>query len=334
MSGITFSPGSLSNANAVGRYLRTPDAMPLELNQAGATGVDGRNSAGHLQRLDRQDAGRKAVASRDQGGVSDAVVADISELAKAFLQKFEKSGASSGSFDLHLDLSSLGVSINSQGSRSADSRSLSIDLHVDSSQGTTKTDSGNVDFQSLNISYKIEETSVHLNDSSAGRQAASGDPASEPPTMNVQIPRAAAPPFSTPPVRSVMENLKSLVSLLSDAAQSLSNTSGDLGTDILSKLSGADQARLNDLLSRFGHSLEALACQKNDEKSSAPGASATPGGRNIQFELTRETTEVSIQSLQFTLPASRTEAPAPIAPPAPATATDAPMAAITANTSK
>ena len=332
MSGITFPPGSLTNANSLGRYLRAPEAKPPEANRSGAagsTGVEGQSSPRHLQRLDRRDADRNVIQQQEQGGLTDAVVADISELAKAFLQKFEESGASSGSFDLHLDLSSLGVSVSSQGTRSIDGRSLSIDLHVDASQGTFKTENGNVDFQSLNISFKIEETSVSVTDSASGGQLQAGGSTTQSPTRNVNIPPSDAPPFSTPPARSVMDNLKTLVSLLSEVAQGQSDDSGNLGMNILSKLSGADEARLNDLLKTLGQSLEALASQKNDGKTAAQGTGGVPGGRNIQFEMTRETTEVSIQSLQFTLPAARTQAPAPIAPPAPTTATNAPAAAIT-----
>ena len=335
MSGITFPPGSLSNANSVGRYLRAPEAKPPESNRAGAagsTGVDGRSSTGRLQRLDRQDAGRNALQEQDQGGLSAAMVADISKLAKSFLQKFEQSGASSGSFELHLNLSSLGVEVSSQGSRSVDGRSLSIDLRVDASQGTIKTENGNVDFQSLSISFKIEETSFSATESADSGQSLSSDGASQSPTRNVQLPPADAPPFSTPPARSVMDNLKALVSLLSEVARGQSDKQGQFGLDILSKLSGEDQVRLNDLLAKLGQSLEALASQKNDGTSAAQGTGGIPGGRNFQFELTRETTEVSIQSLQFTLPAARTATPTPIAPPAPATATDAPTEAITATT--
>ena len=333
MSGITFPPGSLSNANSVGRYLRAPEAKPPESNRAGAagsTGVDGRSSTGRPQRLDRQDAGRNALQEQDQGGLSDAMVADISQLAKSFLQKFEQSGASSGSFELHLNLSSLGVAVSSQGNRSADGRSLSIDLRVEANKGTLKTENGNVDFQSLNISFKIEQTSVSVKDSAGGGQALSTDQPSQSPSHNVPLPTADAPPFSTPPVRSMMDNLKSLVSLLGQVAQGQSNNPGQFGLDNVSKLSAENQARLNDLLTKLGHSLEALATQKNDGKSAAQGTGGIPGGRNVQFELTRETTEVSIQSLQFTLPATRTETNAPVAPPAPATATDAPTSAITA----
>src|SRR5581483_6067343 len=94
--------------------------------------------------------GDGATATADPSAGSGGVLAEISDAARSLFQQMKQKGIAAESFDLHLDLRALGMSVNASGSRSLEGHSLSVDLHISAHQG----DQG----KQLDISFELQET--------------------------------------------------------------------------------------------------------------------------------------------------------------------------------
>jgi hypothetical protein len=107
----------------------------------------------------------KTVAKEtDAADQSGGVLAQISDAAKSMFAQMKRDGIAAQSFELHLDLRQLGLTVDASGARSLEGHSLTIDLHVEAHQGTVKTDNGEYSFQSLDVSFSVEETWVRASE--------------------------------------------------------------------------------------------------------------------------------------------------------------------------
>jgi hypothetical protein len=106
--------------------------------------------------------------------VARGVLADISETARSIFAQMERDGVAAQSFDLHLDLRQLGITVGANGSRSVEGHSLTVDLHVEAIQGSFKTDDGEIAFQKLDVSFTMEETYFQASGSAGQPQPKGG----------------------------------------------------------------------------------------------------------------------------------------------------------------
>ena len=127
-------------------------------------------------------------------GTGPAVLAQISDAARALFARMREQGASAASFDLHLDLDQLGVSVDGRGNRSIEGHSLSVDLHIDAQQGAMQTDDGAVQFERLHVQFEMTETHVVAREAADAAPGGSlEDGSSSPRTMWMTIqPTSAA----------------------------------------------------------------------------------------------------------------------------------------------
>ena len=166
---------------------------------------------------------------------ASGVMAQISDVAKQMFAQMKRDGVAAESFDLHLDLRQLGIKVGAMGSRSIEGHSLAIDLHVEAEQGKAKTDDGEVNFQSLDVSFSLEETWVK-----ATEQAQQDDR------------QSASKPADK---GGLIENLKKLISML-DKSNGESDQIEGLGA----------------LLAQIGKALEQMAKRLDGAKNDAkPG---------------------------------------------------------------
>src|SRR5687768_7279182 len=116
------------NALAAPATYLTPNARALAPYRRNANALDAnglRGAGGMLGEL-----GGKLLRG-DRGEPTQAAVAHISDLGRAFLPQFQESGASSGWRDLHLDVEALGLKVDGAGARAAEAHRLSVDMHVE-----------------------------------------------------------------------------------------------------------------------------------------------------------------------------------------------------------
>jgi hypothetical protein len=179
------------------------------------------------------------------------VMAQISDAARSLWAQMQQSGVTDASFDLHLDLKQLGMSVDAKGNRSFEGHSLTVDLHVEAHRGSLKTSDGqDASFQSLDMSYTLEQTDITAteqgNDAQGAAPAAGDKPAGPPPSAHNQ---------------GLIDGLKKLI-------------------DLLDKSNGqSDQIQgLGDLLAQIGHALEDMAKRFSDKLGQAdkPGQLAPP----------------------------------------------------------
>jgi hypothetical protein len=213
-----------------------------------------------------------------------AVLAQISQAAQALFAKMREQGVAATSFDLHLDLDRVGVSVDGRGNRSVEGHSLSVDLHVEAQQGVMQTDRGEVQFERLQVEFEMTETRVVAHES------------------------ADAAPGS-----SLEDSLASLGKLLSDATKGSDKSSFDFD-DMLQALD-EQVGRMRDLLARIGQALQERA-GRPDGAGDRPGCAPAPrstgaAGRAESFQMSLE---VSLKSLLFTRAAAAEPAAAPAAP--------------------
>jgi len=93
-----------------------------------------------------------AATTADPSAGSGGVLAEISDAARSLFAQMKQRGIAAESFDLHLDLRALGMSVDASGARSLEGHSLSVDLHISAHQG----DQG----KRLDISFEVQETYV------------------------------------------------------------------------------------------------------------------------------------------------------------------------------
>jgi hypothetical protein len=215
------------NARAQAPYRR--DANALDAN--GLAGLGG--MLGQL--------GGKLVRG-DLGEATQAAVAHISDLGRSFLQKFQESGATSGSLDLHLDLEALGLKVDGSGARSAEAHSLSVDMHVEATRGVIQTEHGEVHFERIELSFSIQETHVEMRESKPGGG------------------------------KELLDGLKGLASLLDDATKESPAAGFDL--DQLRALLADQAEQLDQLLEQIGRGFERLAKRQRGDEESAVEAYA------------------------------------------------------------
>src|SRR5688572_16840890 len=144
------------NALAAPASLLAPNANALAPRRREADQLDANGVGGLFGQL-----GGKLVKG-ELGEASHAAIAHISELGRSFLQKFQESGASSGSFDLHLDLEALGLKVDGSGSRWAEAHSLSVDMHSEATRGVIQTDQGEIHFERIEMSCSVTEKHVTM----------------------------------------------------------------------------------------------------------------------------------------------------------------------------
>jgi hypothetical protein len=193
----------------------------------------------------------KAAPKETEGADASAgVMAQISDAAKAMFAQMKRDGVSDESFDLHLDLRQLGLKVSANGARSVEGHSLSVDLHVEAHQGTAKTDNGDVSFQSLDVSFSLQETWVKASQApQQDGQAQSGQPDQTQPGQAGQA-QAAKPQQSA---GGIVDGLKKLIDLLHQ-------TDGQPGQD----------DGLGAILAQIGRALEAMAKRVSDAKDTKP----------------------------------------------------------------
>ncbi|HEY3110843.1 MAG TPA: hypothetical protein VGL23_18945 [Chloroflexota bacterium] len=183
-------------------------------------------------------------------GPGPAVLTQISDAARALFARMRERGASAASFDLHLDLDELGVSVDGRGNRSIEGHSLSVDLHVDAQQGVMRTDDGAVQFERLHVQLEMSETHV------VAGQSAGAD---------------------------LDDALKSLGKLLADATSG--SEQANFGLDDLMKRLGEQVDRLHDLLGRIVQALQSQAAEGPGQSDRRDGAAASAQGVELSFEL-------------------------------------------------
>jgi hypothetical protein len=219
------------------------------------------------------------LADGDAGGATRAALAEISGLAQQFLNGLRSDGATSGHFDLHLDLTQLGLRVDGRGGRSAEGHSLSIDLHVEAHRGVLETEGGAVAFEQLELSFSIEELHARVAEAAPGGEPVESQPGGRP-----------------APGRALVDGLKELASLLDRATAGAEKR--DLELDDLRDLLAEHQTELLRLLQRLGRAFEAL-------RRRADGAE--PAG--TQIAACGESTEVRLEALRFVRAAPPTGTP-------------------------
>ncbi|MBM4418059.1 MAG: hypothetical protein FJ033_07080 [Chloroflexi bacterium] len=219
-----------------------------------------------------------AVRGDERGGSQDraltqAAVAEISTMAREIFAQMEESGTTDLSFDLELELTRLGVHLDSRGVRSADGRQVSIDLAIDASRRVVQTEEGTYSVSRLEISYTLEDTRVALRE--------------EPPrdVRGEVLPPPAGPPAWLLPPRPAPVLMDSLRALLDFVEARLNGDESSQGLS-LANLDAAGGAQLNQLLQQIGRSLEALGTR-----------SAEPGAAAAKFEAYSTEVQVRVQSL-------------------------------------
>ena len=201
-------------------------------------------------------------APKDADAASDptvGVMAQISDAAKAMFAQMKHDGVAAESFDLHLDLRQLGLKVDASGARSLEGHSLSVDLHVEAHQGTVKTDNGEASFQSLDVSFSLQETWVKATEGPRqGDQAATqqSDQAGEAGKPQGQKPQSMG---------GFVDGLKKLIDLLHQ-------TDGQPGA--------ADG--LGAILAQIGHALEAMAKRLSEAKGANGHKSAEQPDAQLQ----------------------------------------------------
>jgi hypothetical protein len=228
MNALAAPAGFLApNAQALAPYRR--NASALDANGLGGVG-------GMLGQL-----GGKLVRG-ELGDATEAAVAHISDLGRSFLQRFQESGATSGSLDLHLDLEALGLKVDGSGARSAEAHSLSVDMHVEATRGVIQTEHGEVHFERIELSFSIEETHVEMRESKPGGG------------------------------RELLDGLKGLASLLDEATRE--SPAAGLDLDQLRELLADHAEQLDRLLEQIGRGFERMARRQRGDEEAAVEAYA------------------------------------------------------------
>jgi hypothetical protein len=168
------------------------------------------------------------------GEASHAAIAHISDLGRSFLQKFQESGASSGSFDLHLDLEALGLKVDGSGSRSAEAHSLSVDMHVEATRGVIQTDQGEIHFERIEMSFSVTETHVTMRESKPGGG------------------------------KELLDGLKGLAAMLDEATKE--ESASEFNLDQLRELLAEQSEQLERLLEQIGRGFERMARRDESQR--------------------------------------------------------------------
>ena len=193
---------------------RSPLALsPGSLLQGGVNGLFGQ-------------LGGKLVKG-ELGEASQAAIAHISDLGRSFLQRFQESGATSGSLDLHLDIEALGLKVDGSGARSAEGHRLSVDMHVEATRGVIQTDQGELHFERIEMSFSVTETHVSLRESKPGGG------------------------------KELLDGLKGLASLLDEATKGREGE--EFGLNQIRELLAEQTEELEQLLEKIGRGFERLA---------------------------------------------------------------------------
>jgi hypothetical protein len=234
--------GAASRPDALGGVGAGSSARSLFRPGSPALGRAGGGAA--LAALAAPPARRDQIAPATSG---PAVLAQISDAARSLFAQMREQGVDAASFELHLDLDQVGVSVDGRGNRSIDARSLSVDLRVDAQQGVIETGDGTIQFERLHVEFEMTETRVRATESS-----------------------------DAPVGQSLDESLRSLASLLSQATDGRDQTSFGLD-DMLAAL-GEQVDRLHELLAEIGRALEERAGQPAPGRAvgSRPGTSPCP----------------------------------------------------------
>jgi hypothetical protein len=214
------APASLlaPKSNALAPYRREPSQ--LDANGLGSLGGLFGNLGGKL-------------VKGELGEASQAAIAHISDLGRSFLQKFQESGATSGTFDLHMDLEALGMKVAGSGERSAEGHRLSVDMHVEATRGVIQTDQGEVHFERIEMSFSVTETHVSLRESKPGGG------------------------------KELLDGLKGLASMLDEATKG--QEAEEFGLDQIRELLAEQTSELEQLLEQIGRGFERMA--RRDEES-------------------------------------------------------------------
>jgi len=178
------------------------------------------------------------------------VMAEISDAARSLWAQMQQNGVSDASFDMHLDLRQLGMSVDASGNRSMEGHALSVDLHVEAHQGALKTSDGqDSSFDQLKISFSLEQADVKATEQ-GGQTGQSGD---------------AQPAQGTPATQAAPQS-NSLIDGLKKLIDTLDNANGQ----------PQDALGLGDLLAQIGHALEDMAKRLSDQKSGGAQPAAQP----------------------------------------------------------
>ena len=283
-AGVLSSPASLlaRYAGPFGAGLRPDGSGGLALGRAGA----GASASPVAAPPARRDDVRPATSG-------PAVLAQISDAARSLFARMREQGVQAASFDLHLDLDQLGVSVDGRGNRSIEGHSLSVDLHVEAQQGVMKSDQGDVQFEKLHVELEMTETHV------LARESADSAPGS-----------------------SLEDGLKSLGKLLSDATRGSDQRS--FGLDDLMKALGDQVGRLHDLLAQITQALQAQAQPRSDDGSAgapagaagaqAPDRGGSQPGPAAQLQSLQMSFEVQLKALLFTRAPAGDQAAGPARP--------------------
>ncbi len=213
--------------------------------------------------------------------LSQAAVAEISTMAREIFAQMEESGTTDLSFDLELELTRLGVHLDSRGVRSADGRQVSIDLAIDASRRVVQTEDGTYSVSRLEISYTLEDTRVAL------REGPPRDVRGE-----VLPPPGGPPAWLLPPRPApvLMDSLRALLDFIDARLQGDEPSQGFS----LASLDAAGGAQLNQFLQQIGRSLEALGSR-----------SPEPANGAAEFEAYSTEVQVRVQSLLIQQSADR-----------------------------
>lgn len=324
-----FRPAGYDGAQpspALARSLQTPaDSRRVQEARGGATGA-----------LDRAPDRRFAtIPAPGDTSLSDAVVAQISDMARSFFAQAFQQGASAASFDLKLDLRQMGLSIDSQGSRSYEGHSLTIDLHASAERGSVTTDNGQVDFSKLDLSFSIQELWVQGQDAGSLRPVGPGaDPrtsgrpadgrAADQGSTGADRSSGASPAASESggstsganPARALLDGLKSLADFLDQATQQLGQGADAFGSGDLAQLGDDRRRALDGLLATIGQSLEQMHARRAAAQAGlpAPEAGQPPASATGLVGFT-QSIQVQIASLSFSRAAAVSATPSVDASP-------------------
>ena len=205
-----------------------------------------------------------AATTADPSAGSGGVLAEISDAARSLFAQMKQRGIAAESFDLHLDLSQLGMSVGAQGSRSLEGHSLSVDLHVDASQG----DQGQ---QQFHLSFEVQETYVKATEQQQAQQA---DPtqaqSGQAPTQGDQAAQNGG---------GLVASLKKLVDLLNSSNGQPDQADG-----------------LGGLLAQIGKALEAMAQRQSGQANQAaqPSQGQDQNGDGFQLQVDVHVHAISI----------------------------------------